>query len=130
MFDARCCAKTCASRRGHVTCLRFETEVLSCWAVGRGAETRVSGRVSTWGVVPSPGWCVVGPWVRVARCWGWWWVPGGRRGRSGWLSCTYLPCSPNPISISISLAPRSHSVTPGAASSHASGSLLARSGSA
>src|ERR1700735_5041055 len=55
MFDARCCAKMCVSRRCHVTCLHFETEVLSCGAVGRGVETEALGRVSTWGVVPSLG---------------------------------------------------------------------------
>ena len=45
VYDARCCAKTLASRRGHVTSLFFERDAPRALGAGVGAERAVLGHV-------------------------------------------------------------------------------------
>jgi len=68
-FDAGCCAKPLASRRGHVTGSVFARGTPFALGAGMGAEGGTSGHVvSPWGVVPRMGRPVLGTGGLVVRC--------------------------------------------------------------
>ena len=70
-YDARCCAKPFASRRGHVTALFFEWDAPRVLGAGVGPERAVLGRVAGLrGVVPRMGGVCIGYKAACSPMWG------------------------------------------------------------
>jgi hypothetical protein len=60
--STRCCARTVASCRSHVTCSVFAKGMLCGRGARVGAERGTSRRVvGAWGVVPGVGGCIMRP---------------------------------------------------------------------